>query len=158
MKREAIIQTVKTLFVFTVLLSVLSFQGSLAFGQEWTAAQKEIWRMEKTAWDLWKKGEIDAYKNLFHEDCVLFLSGYRALPSKADFWYIPSWIESFDLQQPSVIRVSGDMAIIVYIAHYETPSWKSKSKFTNVWKKQNGMWKILVYLANDCEKPTPCPK
>jgi hypothetical protein len=157
MKRNVINQTAITLFVFTVFVSVLSFQGSLAYGQEWTAAQKEIWSMQKKAWELWKKGEKDAFDELFHEDCILRISRFKDALIKKDLWGLPSWIESFDLQ-PSVVKVSGDVAIIRYISNYETPSWKSKARFTNVWKKQNGRWKILLQMANDCEKPTPpCP-
>jgi hypothetical protein len=157
MKRKAVNQTATTLFIFTVLVSVLCFQGSFAYGQEWTAAQKEIWSIQKKAWELWKKGEMDAFKELFHEDCILWYSRYGALWTKANLYGWPSWIESFDLQ-PFLVKVSGDVAIIVYISNYETPSYKSKARFTNVWKKQNGKWKILLEMANECEKPTPCPK
>ena len=157
MKRNVINQTVITLFVFTVLVSVFSYQGSLVYGQEWTPAQKEIWSMQKKAWDLWKKGEIDAFRDLFHEDCVLWYSRYGILWTKDQLSHWPSWIESFDLQ-PFLVKVSGDVAIIVYISNYEATSYKSKARFTNVWKKQNGKWKILLEMANECEKPAPCPK
>ena len=155
MKRKAIKQTVITLFVFIVLVSILSLQGSLVYGQEQDAAQKEIWSIQKKGWELWKKGEIDKFRELYREDCILWDSrdGTHKIISTHFTW--PSWIESFDLQ-PSVVKVSGDVAIIRYISNYETPSYKSKARFTTVWKKQNGKWKILFQMANECEKPTPC--
>ena len=155
MKRKATHQKCTILFVFIVLVSVLCFQGTIAHGQEWTAAQKEIWSLQKKGWELWKKGEMDEYRELFHKDCIIWFSRFGILWTKEAHYAWPSWLESFDLQ-PSVVKVSGDVAIIRNISNYETPSYKSKARFTTVWKKQNGKWKILLQMANECEKPTPC--
>jgi ketosteroid isomerase-like protein len=156
MKRNVLNQTAGPSFFFTFLVGILLFQSSVAFGQEWTAAQKEIWSVQKTAWELWKKGEMDNYKELYHKDCIIWFSRFGSHESKEIAFYSwPSWIESFELQ-PSVVKVFGDVAIIKYICSYETPGWDSRARFTNIWKKQNGNWKILLQMANDCEKPVPC--
>ncbi|MGD2269247.1 MAG: nuclear transport factor 2 family protein [Desulfobacterales bacterium] len=156
MKRNVIDQTATILYVCTILVSILLLQEALAFEQEWTATQKEIWRMQKKAWELWEKGEMDGYKELFHKDCIIWFSRFGSHESKdIAFYSWPSWIESFELQ-PSVVKVFGDVAIIKYICSYETPGWDSKARFTNIWKKQNGKWTIIVQMANDCEKPVPC--
>jgi len=150
-------KTQKKAFISLFLCVFIVFWGFQVLAQDWTPEQKEVWSMQKKAWDLWKKGEMDAFKSLFHEDCVIWYSKYGVHRVKADLSNWPSWIESFDLQ-PSVVKVSGDVAIIRYISNFETPSWKSKARYTSVWKKQNGKWKILLEIANECEKPTPCSK
>ena len=154
-KRATLVARVSISLILCGILVIWGFQAS---AEEWTAAQKEIWSIQKKAWELWKKGEMGAFKELFHEDCIIWFSRYGVLWDKtAHFHTWPSWIESFDLQ-PFVVKVFGDVAIVKYISDYETPSWKSKARFTNIWKKQNGKWKILLEMANDCEKPVPpCP-
>ena len=150
-------KTQKKAFISLFFCVFIIFWGFQVLAQDWTPEQKEIWSMQKKEWDLWKKGDMDAFKGLFHEDCVIWWSKYGNHWTKAGLENWPSWIESFDLQ-PSVVKVSGDVAIIRYISNFETVSYKSKSRFTNVWKKQNGKWQIVLEEAYECEKPTPCPK
>jgi hypothetical protein len=42
-------------------ISLLLFGGVQAFGQEWSAEQKEVWKMEVAYWDLLKEGNLNAY-------------------------------------------------------------------------------------------------
>jgi hypothetical protein len=75
MKRKVFIQAAKTMFYFIVLVSVLFFQGSFVRGQELTEVQQEVWQMEKSLWEHWKKGEMNSFRELFHKDCAIWYQG-----------------------------------------------------------------------------------
>ena len=156
MKLKAINQTVTTLFAFIVLVSILFFLGSHAYGKEWTVAQKEIWQIEKSLWEHWKKGEVDAFRNLFHDDCVIWGSRATTPRDKNLLYHIYSWIESYELE-PYEVKVFGNVAIVQYRSDHRSPSMNIKSRHTSILKKQNGKWKIIGWMNADCEKLPPCP-
>ena len=108
MKSKAINQKAITLFVFIVLVSILIFQGPFAYGQEWSAAQKEIWSMQKKAWELWKKGEMNQYKDLFHKYCIILLI----------ICLYPLFIASAQSKNTTTDKLSGAMGILGAMGGY----------------------------------------
>jgi hypothetical protein len=56
-------------------ISLLFLGGIQAFGQEWSAEQKEVWQMEIKYWDLLKEGNLKGYMELWvvvHFSSALF--------------------------------------------------------------------------------------
>jgi hypothetical protein len=45
-----------------------------AIGQEWSADQKELLEGLQRGWELWKKGEKEAFKATWHKDSIYWSS------------------------------------------------------------------------------------
>lgn len=76
--------------------------------------------MQKTLWELWEKGDLEARRKLYHEDSVLwsfdgsFPSGKDVLNRRRTI------IVSFDLQ-PLEIKIFDNVAIVQYRSKWVTP-------------------------------------
>ena len=55
-------KTQKKAFISLFLCVFIVFWGVQVLAQDWTPEQKEVWSMQKKEWDLWKKGDMDAFK------------------------------------------------------------------------------------------------
>jgi len=51
-------------------ISLLLFTGIRAFGQEWSAEQKEVWKMEIAWWNSWKEGDMKRHMGLLHKNFI----------------------------------------------------------------------------------------
>jgi hypothetical protein len=45
------------------------------FAQEWSAAQKEVWKNVQTYWDLATKGDLEGFISYFHKDFSGWING-----------------------------------------------------------------------------------
>ena len=54
-------RTFKTILVILVPIIVMAFFESSAFGQDWTAVQKEIWELEEARWKALSKRRDTPY-------------------------------------------------------------------------------------------------
>jgi len=58
------------------LILFWSFQVS---GDEWTEAQKEVWKVVETEWEYFKQGDVEAVLTGRHDDSLTWWSS-RAIP------------------------------------------------------------------------------
>ena len=105
----------------SIMLTVL-FIGSFGFSslkaQEWSAAQKEVWKNVNDYWALMAKGDINGFFEYFHTDYVGWENG-SALPSTKpetrkmfDFFYAGVKVPVYEIK-PVAIKVYGDFAFAV---------------------------------------------
>jgi hypothetical protein len=130
-----------------------SFQ---VFGQDWTAEQNKIWSMQKTEWELWKKGDTEARKKLFHEDCVLWYAAATFPFGRNTLEGLYNRIESYDLQ-PLEIKITDNIAIVQYLSKWSTLGNDHSDRVTNIWMNQDGKWKIIGSMSASCLKVPSCP-
>jgi hypothetical protein len=134
----------QTLFLI-IAFSVVTFFTYPTHGQDWSAAQKEVWKMQEAVWSLWKKGDGEGRMALYHKDCTLWF--YRAsFPSdKRDISERtrnrPN-IESFELE-PQEVKVFGNIAIVLYSLKYTALGRDFNQRVMTTWMKQNGKWQII---------------
>jgi len=136
----------------TVLGSVLLFSTPL-LAQEWTSAQKEVWKSVENYWDLWAKRDVNGFLSYFHDDYSGWYNG-SALPSNkssAGKWishmFSQSSVQVYEIK-PVDIRVHGSFAIVHYYYSELSKDAEGKEKmeqgrWTDILKKQGDRWFLI---------------
>jgi ketosteroid isomerase-like protein len=139
-----------------ILLTVVLIFGlglSSVFAQEWSPAQKEIWKNVNTYWGLMAKGDIAGFMEYFHPDYV----GWDVsdpLPTSSEdtkkmmqVMYQGVKIPVFILK-PLAIKTYGDVAFVHY--NYtmvkESPDGKKNvemGNWTDILLKQGSKWVMI---------------
>lgn len=142
----------KKKIILTVTL-ILGLGLSSVFAQEWSPAQKEIWKNVNTYWDLMAKGDINGFLGYFHPDYVGWDNGDPA-PTTFDEskkWIIYSYqgvkIPVVTLK-PLAIKIYGDVAFVHYdyAMAKEYPDGKKSvesGNWTDILLKQGNKWVMI---------------
>lgn len=147
--------------VVLVLLSFTLFWGSQAFGQEWSATQKEILKMEKAWWESLQKVDADRFSTLVHNDGIFWPYWLKEPINKSRFimWMGHERIDSFEIKLP-VVKILGNVAIVQYCYSFTTwviPDVAYPGRFTHIWMKQDGKWQMINAMNASCSKLPNCP-
>jgi ketosteroid isomerase-like protein len=136
-----------------VVALALSFAAAPATAQEWSPAQKEVWKNVETYWALGSAEKLDEWLEYFNDDYLGW--GYEsALPLGKES--VRKWqshfletTESLVYEiQPVGILIHGDFAIVhyYYSSHYvgETGEHKdSQGRWTDILMKQGDRWVLI---------------
>jgi ketosteroid isomerase-like protein len=138
--------------LFAALVVALMSVG-IASAQEWSAAQKEVWKSVETYSELGAKGDLDGFMSYFADD-FLGWSTSSAMPrTKAD---VSKWIaHDFETNQtvlqtlkPVGIAIHGDVAFVHYYFTFLQKNAKGEEKtiqgrWTDILKKQGDRWVLI---------------
>ena len=147
-----------------ILCGIVVFWNFAVYAEEWTEAEKEVWSVIETHWELFKQGDYKAYEASMHDDAIIWW-GQKALPLQKDLIMgnYQGWINS-PMQRPETyqikpyaIQIIGDIANVFY-----SFSWKAKSGASDraralvSLKKQNGKWLTISFMYSSCNKLPAC--
>jgi hypothetical protein len=134
----------KTLFLI-IAFSVVTFFTYPTHSADWSAAQKEVWKMQEAVWSLWKKGDGEGCMALYHKDCIIWRYIASFPWDKSDMSEHtknrPN-IESFELE-PQDVKVFDNVAIVLYSLKYTVLGRDFDQRVMTTWMKQNGKWQII---------------
>jgi len=131
----------------------LALATSGAVAQEWSAAQKDVWKSVEAYWDLAAKENLDGFMGYFHADYSGW-SNQAALPG--DKATTRKWVgHDFDANKtvlyeikPVAIKIHGNVAIAHY--YYATVEQDAKGeektiqgRWTDVLMKQGDRWVLI---------------
>ena len=127
---------------------VVAFFTLPTHSANWSAAQKEVWKMQEAVWSLWKEGDGEGRMALYHKDCTLW--NYRSsFPGDkrgiSERTRNKPKIESFELE-PQEVKVFGNVAIVLYSLKYTALGRDFDQRVMTTWMKQNGKWQIIGSL------------
>lgn len=142
----------KNKLILTVTL-ILGLGLSSVFSQEWSPAQKEIWKNVNNYWDLMAKGDINGFLSYFHPDYIGWDNG-DATPTT--FNETKKWIQ-YAYQgvkvpvytlKPLAIKIYGDVAFVHYdyAMAKEYPDGKKSMEngnWTDILLKQGDKWVMI---------------
>jgi hypothetical protein len=147
----------KTLFLLAVIIAV--FGASQTFSEEWSAAQKEVWKMQEKHWQVWKEKGGESLPPFYHKKSVIW-GATANWPSEfgGGMCYdgLGGLIDSFELK-PHEVRVFGDLAIIMYESKVIFVGKPYRLRCTDIWMKQEGKWQIIGAMHDSCSELPPCP-
>jgi ketosteroid isomerase-like protein len=140
------------------LLSILTaifvtFIGGNAFTEEWSPAQKEVWKLEEAYWDARTKEDKEGALAFFHQNCSLWPTQQLSPIGKASIKL--STIRSLKLK-PMAINLFGNVAIVHYHFSASAAGEDWLSRVTRVWMKENGKWLIIGGAVADCKYSAAC--
>ena len=150
------------ILVSIILLGIFLFWNSKAFGQEWTAEQKEVWEAVKANWDTLLSGDAKAAMEWKHEDTILWFSSRPEplkkvlLESAYKTWFDYDKPISYELK-PLVIHIFNNVANVFYLYNWKGTKISDKGRILGVWVKQDNKWKVIANLSSSCDKLPPCP-
>lgn len=158
MRSSLIKSLAKTLF-FILAFSIGTFVTYPTYGEEWSAAQKEVWKMQEAEWEHWKKGDGEGRLVLYHKDCIVWLyntafTGDITLIRRESVIHYPI-IESFELE-PQEVEVYGNFAIVQFSVSYSAYGKVYNERATNTWMKQDKKWQIVGSMR--AKQPSEFPK
>lgn len=145
--------------IFVCFLIVAS--GLSAFGQEWTAEQKEVWNVVVADIENFKTGDVDKIMEKRHDDLIIWWSNRTlAFGKKLATYQYKGWFD-FEIPKnwelnPVTIKISGNIAIVAYTYKISGEKISDSGKNFDVWVKQNNQWLLLGTTGASCEKPAKC--
>jgi hypothetical protein len=134
----------KTLFLI-IAFSIMGFSMNSTYGEEWSAAQIEVWKMQEAVWSLWKKGDVEGCIALYHKDCIIwrYIASFPWEKSDvSEHMKNRPNIESFELE-PQDVKVFDNVAIVLYFLKYTVLGRDFDQRVMTTWMKQNGKWQII---------------
>ena len=153
-------------FVPILLWGMMVFGSTQAFGEEWTAAQKEVLSAIDSLWEKRMQADLKGLEAMIHEDAIIWRP-INAIPVEKIYiighdrkWlsYDPAKPVTYEID-PYEIQIFGDIANVFY-----SYKWKGKDgeRFSGhnralvTFKKQNCKWLIISGLYTSCKKLPKC--
>jgi ketosteroid isomerase-like protein len=139
-----------------IALLVILFFGiglSTLFAQEWTAAQKEVWKNVNDYWSLLAKGDVNGFAEYVHPDYIGWddnspLPATKEESKKELTYYMQGTKMPLFTIKPLAIKIYGDVAFVHYYFSYvqEMQDGKKKSekgRWTDILLKQGTRWVLI---------------
>jgi len=130
-----------------------TFVTAPLFAQEWSAAQKEVWKNVEAYWALYDQGNLEGFMTYIHAD-------YRGWPYQATLPGNKATVRKFvkhDMKtsktlvsniQPAAIQIHGNVALVYYyfsvIANdAEGKEQRSRGRWLDILMKQGNKWVMI---------------
>jgi hypothetical protein len=136
----------------SVVLLLVLLAGSL-YTQEWSAAQKEVWKNVETYWGLAAKGDIENFITYYHPDfCGWNINSYlpqdKACREKFGRYNVLTNKTVLQDLTPVAIKIHGNVAIVHYTYVEITKNLEGKEKteqgrWTDILLKQGDKWIMI---------------
>ena len=143
----------KALIVMLAVLSFVLLATTSLYAQDWSAAQKEVWKNVEAYWALDAAGNLDGFMSYFHDNYMGWDINEPLPMDKAavrkfiDYEYKTTKTLVYDIK-PVAINVVGNVAIVDYyyteIVKDAEGKEKSRSgRWADVVMKQGDKWVLI---------------
>jgi ketosteroid isomerase-like protein len=143
----------RSIFIILAVLSVFILVFVPLQAQEWSAAQKEVWKNVEAYWDLFAQGNLEGFLSYMHADYRGW-SNSSALPE--DKASSRKWLE-YSMKnmktavyeiKPVAIQIFGNVAIVHYyyseiMKNAEGKEESNNGRWTDVLMKQDTKWVMI---------------
>lgn len=157
--KSNITQFVHKVSVILLIIVIGVFLQSQAFGQELSAAQKEIWKMEEKYWSSWKKEGVKSIQAFHDKEAIIWASnaGFPKDRTSAGGYFdgIGDLVDSFELELHE-ISIFGIVAVAQYYAKVISLGKPITFRISHTWMKQDGEWVIIGAMHGSCSKLPYC--
>jgi ketosteroid isomerase-like protein len=159
--------------VFFLICGLVVFWGFQVSGEEWTEAQKELWKSVETEWEYCVQGNVKAIMAGYHDDAVYWSLGYfrgfdKTITSGKDLIEAAYKYDllglfrpvSYELE-PLAINIFGDVANVFYRYKYKkdgiTPPRNQafQGSIMLSYIKQNNKWIVIGDMRTRLKVVTP---
>lgn len=139
--------------VFVAVIAFTMVASTVLFAQQWSDAQKEVWKNVETYWDLAAKGDTEGFLTYFHSDFsgwvnTAHLPHDRATREKFIRFYNPKTKTLLYDINPLAIKIHGNIAIVHYsytdVSRYGEEKEKvEQGRWTDILIKQGDKWVMI---------------
>ena len=139
--------------VVVAVVGFFVFSSAPLFAQEWSEAEKEVWKNIETYHELWAKRDLDGFLSYFHDD----YSGWyyesampdckESLRKWGSYYFKKTKVLLYDIK-PVAIKVHGNFAFVHYYYSLLQQEKKGKEKseqgrWTDILKKEGDKWLLI---------------
>jgi hypothetical protein len=147
-------------FISLILCGIIVFWGTQVSADEWTSAQKEVWKAIENAWEGLKLGKVPVTTYVegsleWWTDRVEPVGGDK-LKRNYERWLAYDKPVSYELK-PLKILIYGNVAIVFYLSKWKGKKIGGDDRSMETWVKQDNKWKFLGLMGCSCEQPPVCP-
>jgi ketosteroid isomerase-like protein len=160
MKTTKTISMAKTA-IFLLLCGLIVCWAFQVSAEEWTDAQKDVWKSVQGIWEAAKKGDADAIVAIAHDDAVIWWWNNTSPHKKGllkdayQNWFTYDVPVSFDLH-PFNIQIFDNVAIVAYYYNWKGNRLFREGRKLETWLNQDNRWVIIGTLDSLCDKPPTC--
>ena len=158
-QRKNLMAKVVISLLFCVAIVFWGFQVS---GEEWTDAQKEVWKIVESWWEYSKQGDVEALSAHYYVEDSFEWWPDKAIPlgNKAIMPFLKDWFNydkpiSYELD-PLNIHIAGDVAIVFYLLKWKGNILSGNARQIDTYIKKNNKWKFVGGMGCSCEKLPVC--
>jgi ketosteroid isomerase-like protein len=140
----------------SVVLAVLCFvllASTPVFAQEWSAAQKDVWKNVEAYWALYAQGDVEGFLAYFHTEYRGWsnqdaLPGTKAIARKFLSYGMKNTKTLVYDVRPVAIQIYGDIAFVHYYYTTIEKEVEGKAKtvsgrWTDILTKQGDKWVMI---------------
>jgi hypothetical protein len=147
-------------FISLIFCGIIVFGGGQVSADEWTSAQKEVWKEIETFWEGLKQGKEPVTASVegsleWWSDRVEPYGGDK-LKSNYESWLAYDKPVSYELK-PLKILIYGNVAIVFYLSKWKGKKIGGDGRSMETWVKQDNKWKFLGAMGCSCEQAPVCP-
>jgi hypothetical protein len=158
-QRKNLFTKVATSLLFCV---VIVFWGYQVYGEEWTDAQKDVWKNVVSYWEYCKQGDAETISaNYYAEDSFEWWYdkavplGKKAVIPLLKEWFLYDKPSSYELE-PVNIHIVDNVAIVFYLWKYQGNILSNSGRNLDTYIKKDNKWKFIGGMNSSCEKPLMC--
>jgi ketosteroid isomerase-like protein len=120
--------------------------GVQTIGQDWSAEQKEVWKMEIASWESFKAGDLERYMELWHKDAMAW-PHWSEKPIGKEMIEVGSRplakFLGYDLK-PLAINIFDKFAVVYYlVTSFRGDNVNRSRRIVHFWMKQDGNWRLI---------------
>ena len=151
----------KSIIVSILVCFFIVASGLSAFGEEWTAEQKEVWSLVVADVENFKKGNFEMIMENRHDDFISWWFSKASPSNEVMFPYqYKGWVlyevpKNWELN-PLSIKILGNNAIVTYKYKRGGVDSISGGRSFDVFLKQNTKWLLFGHIGTSCIKPATC--
>jgi ketosteroid isomerase-like protein len=144
------------------IAALLLLPSAYLVAQEWSAAQKEVWKVEEETMAALEKGDVEKLMSYIHPD---YRGSSHGSPIPIDKGILRTQLELmtktykvvYMFMQPTAIQVFGNTAIVHYIVTMtmkplEGKEETSQAAYTDIFVKQGDKWLIVADNGNELKR------
>ena len=151
----------KSIIITALVVIFIVASGFQAFGEEWTAEQKEVWNTLVADIENFKTGDVDKLMEARHDDFVGWFGTETDIYDKEDskLYYEGMFAfgmpKKFDIE-PVKILIMGNLANVYYTFAMSSKNYSSEGRAVETIVKEGNRWLLISHMCSLCEKPVPC--
>jgi len=144
-----------------ILCGMIVFWGFQVFGQDWTAEQKEVWKVVEADYEFFKKGDLEGVMAMRHDDVVIWWGNKpvpydrKLLRLNYESWFTYDIPAKWELE-PLAIKVIGNVASVFYKYKFSGNLLSGSGRNLETWIKQDNKWLMINNNGAHCDKLPPC--
>ena len=150
------------IIVSIILFGIIFLWNFHAYGQEWTAEQKEVWGAVEAKWKAIQNGDVEAALKSKH-DRVFIWNRPHPEPINKNMLKVTykDWLETDKPTaaniRPLNINIFNNIANVYYLYKYDGVKVYDKGRILETWIKQDNKWLQIGGLSSSCDTPPNCP-